>query len=126
MASRLAQQEAAKYHDGHEGTQLLPAPARRLARGVGPRGPLLPVLEERLDLSFIRELVAPLYAGGGSGPVVFFKLQLVMFFEGLRQVIHSGQAPSCIARLESDVFVAQVLRSSEDAVRNLPWAATIG
>jgi hypothetical protein len=84
------------------------------------------VLEERLDLSFIRELVAPLYAGGGSGPVVFFKLQLVMFFEGLRQVIHSGQAPSCIARLESDVFVAQVLRSSEDAVRNLPWAATIG
>jgi transposase len=45
------------------------------------------VLEERLDLSFIRELVAPLYAGGGRpsvDPVVFFKLQLVMFFEGLR------------------------------------------
>ncbi len=44
-------------------------------------------LEERLDLSFVRELVAPLYAGGGRpsvDPVVFFKLQLVMFFEDLR------------------------------------------
>ncbi len=33
-------------------------------------------LEERLDLSFVRELVAPLYAGGGRpsvDPVVFFK-----------------------------------------------------
>src|SRR5215208_1775132 len=44
-------------------------------------------LETRLDLSFVRELVAPLYAKGGRpsvDPVVFFKLQLVMFFEGLR------------------------------------------
>src|SRR5215203_697759 len=44
-------------------------------------------LEARLDLSFVRELVAPLYAGGGRpsvDPVVFFKLQLVMFFEDLR------------------------------------------
>ena len=44
-------------------------------------------LETRLDLSFVRELVAPLYANGGRpsvDPVVFFKLQLVMFFEGLR------------------------------------------
>jgi transposase len=44
-------------------------------------------LEARLDLSFVRELVAPLYAEGGRpsvDPVVFFKLQLVMFFEGLR------------------------------------------
>ena len=44
-------------------------------------------LEARLDLSFIRELVAPLYASGGKpsvDPVVFFKLQLVMFFEDLR------------------------------------------
>ncbi len=44
-------------------------------------------LEEALDLSFVRELVAPLYAGGGRpsvDPVVFFKLQLVMFFEDLR------------------------------------------
>jgi len=44
-------------------------------------------LETRLDLSFVRELVRPLYASGGRpsvDPVVFFKLQLVMFFEDLR------------------------------------------
>ncbi len=44
-------------------------------------------LEVDLDLSFVRELVRPLYAGGGRpsvDPVVFFKLQLVMFFEGIR------------------------------------------
>jgi transposase len=44
-------------------------------------------LEERIDLSFVRGLVSPLYAGGGRpsvDPVVFFKLQLVMFFEDLR------------------------------------------
>lgn len=44
-------------------------------------------LEVELDLSFVRELVRPLYAGGGRpsvDPVVFFKLQLVMFFEDLR------------------------------------------
>jgi transposase len=35
-------------------------------------------LDARLDLSFVRELVAPLYATGGRpsvDPVVFFKLQ---------------------------------------------------
>jgi hypothetical protein len=44
-------------------------------------------LEAALDLSFVRNLVRPLYARGGRpsvDPVVFFKLQLVMFFEGLR------------------------------------------
>ena len=44
-------------------------------------------LQKRLDLSFVRELVCLLYAKGGRPsvhPVVFFKLQLVMFFEGLR------------------------------------------
>ncbi len=44
-------------------------------------------LEAEIDLSFVRGLVAPLYAGGGRpsvDPVVFFKLQLVMFFEDLR------------------------------------------
>jgi transposase len=44
-------------------------------------------LESEIDLSFVRDLVAPLYAGGGRpsvDPVVFFKLQLVMFFENLR------------------------------------------
>ncbi len=44
-------------------------------------------LQSMLDLSFVRELVRPLYAGAGRpsvDPVVFFKLQLVMFFEDLR------------------------------------------
>ena len=44
-------------------------------------------LQAQLDLSFVRELVGQLYAKGGRpsvDPVVFFKLQLVMFFEDLR------------------------------------------
>jgi transposase len=44
-------------------------------------------LEATLDLSFVRELVRPLYAKGGRpsvDPVVFFRLQLVMFFEDIR------------------------------------------
>jgi transposase len=44
-------------------------------------------LEAALDLSFVRDLVHPLYARGGRpsvDPVVFFRLQLVLFFEGLR------------------------------------------
>src|SRR5947209_16659852 len=44
-------------------------------------------LERTLDLSFAREFVHETYAGGGRpsiDPVVFFKLQLVMFFEGIR------------------------------------------
>src|SRR3989441_11731526 len=44
-------------------------------------------LEQTLDLSFVREFVQETYAGGGRpsiDPIVFFKLQLVMFFEGIR------------------------------------------
>src|SRR5689334_12383994 len=44
-------------------------------------------LHKSLDLSFVRDLVAPFYAAGGRpsvDPVVYFKLQLVMFFEGIR------------------------------------------
>src|SRR5436305_11536830 len=44
-------------------------------------------LERTLDLSFVREFVHENYASKGRpsiDPVVFFKLQLVMFFEGLR------------------------------------------
>src|SRR5215218_3435847 len=44
-------------------------------------------LERSLDLIFVRDLVRDRYAPGGRpsvDPVVFFKLQLVMFFEGLR------------------------------------------
>jgi hypothetical protein len=44
-----------------------------------------PPLEAKLDLGFVREWRQKLYAERGRpsiDPVVFFKLQLVMFFEG--------------------------------------------
>jgi transposase len=44
-------------------------------------------LERSLDLAFVRALVQDRYAVGGRpsiDPVVFFKLQLILFFEGLR------------------------------------------
>ena len=44
-------------------------------------------LQAKLDLNFVREWVADKYATGGRpsiDPVVFFKLQLLLFFEGLR------------------------------------------
>src|SRR5215469_1100919 len=44
-------------------------------------------LEQSLDLSFVREFVHETYAQGGRpsiDPIVFFKLQLVMFFEDIR------------------------------------------
>src|SRR5215211_6211803 len=44
-------------------------------------------LERALDLSFVRDLVRDAYADIGRpsiDPVVFFKLQLIMFFEGIR------------------------------------------
>jgi transposase len=43
--------------------------------------------ERTLDLGFVRDLVRESYTGIGRpsvDPVVFFKLQLVLFFEGLR------------------------------------------
>src|SRR5688572_18083198 len=44
-------------------------------------------LEQSLDLSFVRDLVKGTYADIGRpsiDPVVFFKLHLILFFEGLR------------------------------------------
>ena len=45
-------------------------------------------VEAKLDLSFVRDLVRDCYSfrmGRPSvDPVVFFKLQLIMFFEGIR------------------------------------------
>jgi transposase len=44
-------------------------------------------LQEKLDLSFVRDLVEDLYAHSGRpsvDPEVFFRLQLVMFHEGIR------------------------------------------
>src|SRR6266700_2174110 len=44
-------------------------------------------LDRVVDLSFVRDLVKETYAERGRpsiDPVVFFKLQLVMFFDGIR------------------------------------------
>jgi transposase len=53
-----------------------------------PKDNFYPLLEEKLDLSFVRELLANRYAASSGPPsvdrVVFFKLQLVLFFEDLR------------------------------------------
>ena len=64
-----------------------PLPDDVSLEGLVPEDHFYRRLEATLDLSFVREMVAPLYAGGGRpsvDPVVFFKLQLVMFFEDLR------------------------------------------
>lgn len=54
---------------------------------VPPQGHFYRRLEARLDLSFVRDLAGPLYANAGQSSVdleVFFKLQMVVFFEDLR------------------------------------------
>src|SRR3954471_15845504 len=51
-------------------------------------------LERTLDLGFVRDLVGGTYADTGRpsiDPVVFFKLQLILFFEGLRSERHLMQ-----------------------------------
>src|SRR5215207_633853 len=52
-----------------------------------PRDNFYRHLEAALDLRFVREWTREMYAARGRpsiDPVVFFKLQLVMFFEGIR------------------------------------------
>ncbi|MDP9457916.1 MAG: IS1182 family transposase, partial [Actinomycetota bacterium] len=52
-----------------------------------PEGNFYRRLQERIDLSFVREMVQDLYAPSGRpsvDPVVFFKLELILFFEDLR------------------------------------------
>ncbi len=53
-----------------------------------PQDHLYRHLDQKLDLSFGREFVQETYAQGSRSsidPMVFFKLQLVMFFEGIRE-----------------------------------------
>jgi transposase len=73
---------------------LGPAKPRRLDRPIAvsleelvPRNHFYRHLEAKLDLSFVRDWVREHHAERGRpfiDPVVFFKLQLVMFFEGIR------------------------------------------
>jgi transposase len=65
---------------------FMPVPAVSLEELV-PADHFYRHLDRMLDRSFVRDLVQDCYAASGrpSGdPVVFFRLQLVMFFEGIR------------------------------------------
>jgi transposase len=64
-----------------------PLPTNLSLEELVPKDNFYRCLEERLNLSFVRELVADRYAAMGRtsiDPVVFFRLQLVMFFEDIR------------------------------------------
>jgi transposase len=66
-------------------------------------------LEEKLDLSFARELVEDLYAASGRpsvDPEVFFRLQLLMFYEG----IHSERE---LMRIVSDRLSTRVIEEQQ-------------
>jgi transposase len=65
----------------------LDAPIAVSLEALVPRDHFYRHLEATLDLGFVREWVREWYADRGRpsiDPVVFFKLQLVMFFEGVR------------------------------------------
>ncbi len=73
---------------------LGPPKSRRLDEPIAvslddlvPRAHFYRHLEAKLDLGFVREWAQECYADRGRpsiDPIVFFKLQLVMFFEGIR------------------------------------------
>ena len=76
-------------------------------------------LERTLDLAFVRDLVRDTYAEIGRpsiDPVVFFKLQLILFFEGLRseRQLHAGGGrpaqPALVPRLRPDRGAARPLQ----------------
>src|SRR6266851_1176104 len=79
---------------GRETTTMMGTKARNTAplsnislEDLVPQDHLYRHLDQKLDLSFVREFVQETYAQGGRpsiDPMVFFKLQLVMFFEGIR------------------------------------------
>src|SRR5215813_1663532 len=71
---------------GTKARLLTPTPVVSLDELV-PADHIYRHVERVLDLSFVRDLVRGCYANKGRpsvDPVVYFKLQLVMFFEGIR------------------------------------------
>jgi transposase len=67
--------------------RLLDQPVTVSLEDLVPAGNFYRYLDAPLDLSFVRTWVADSYADQGRpsiDPVVFFKLQLILFFEGLR------------------------------------------
>jgi transposase len=72
---------------GHPTPRRLDEPIAVSLEDLVPRDHFYRHLEAKLDLTFVREWTRDLYAQGGRpsiDPVVFFKLQLIMFFEGIR------------------------------------------
>ena len=66
---------------------LQPLPEVISLEDLVPEDNFYRLLQEKLDLSFVRELVEDRYAASGRpsvDPEVFFRLQLVMFHEGIR------------------------------------------
>ena len=75
---------------GIKARQVIPVPAVSL-EGWVPLDHFSRHLEQALDLSFVGQWVQDGYAANGRpsiDPVVFFKLQLVMFVEGVRSARH--------------------------------------
>ncbi len=71
---------------GHKDRNVAPLPQISIEDLV-PRDHFYRHLDRSLDLSFVRDLVRYRYSPVGRpsiDPVVFFRLQLVMFFEGIR------------------------------------------
>ena len=67
--------------------RLLDRPVAVSLEDLVPADNFYRYLDAKLDLSFVRTWVADCYADQGRpsiDPIVFFKLQLILFFEGLR------------------------------------------
>src|SRR5919107_6404754 len=72
---------------GHAKPRRLDEPIAVSLEELVPASSFYRHLENMLDLSFVREWTRERYAERGRpsiDPVVFFKLQLIMFFEGIR------------------------------------------
>lgn len=67
--------------------RCLDQPIGRSIEELVPQGHFYRFLDAKLDLTFVRTWVQDLYAERGRpsiDPVIFFRLQLIMFFEGIR------------------------------------------
>jgi hypothetical protein len=89
---------------------LGPPKPRRLADPIAasledlvPLGHFYRHLEAKLDLDFVRAWARELYAERGRpsiDPVVFFKLQLVMVFDGIRSECQPSRPPVSISPVD--------------------------
>jgi transposase len=72
---------------GPEKVRALHRPVLASLEALVPPGNFYRFLDAKLDLDFVRGWVKDQYAANGRpsiDPVVFFRLQLIMFFEGIR------------------------------------------